>query len=346
MDESSTSQVESGTSVSHGHTEEHAPTSPRAPRTHAVPMEAASYAGYFSRERAPVLHIESGDRLVLTVPEANWFLAEQTRPLRQEQLESWDARRDQDDGHCLVGPFYVEGAEPGMTLEVQILDVEPGNWGWSGAEQNDTDWGRKLDLPPDSWLGMLWDIDSTGFARNQQGDRVRTRPFPGVVGMPPNLPGRHSTVPPRYCGGNLDCRELVAGSTLYLPVSVTGALVSFGDGHAAQGDGEVSGVALECPLTRLEVELHLHREQTIPGPRAQTPAGKIAFGFHEDLGEAWAAALANMVDWMTALYGISRLRATALASLCVDLRITQVVNQVCGVHALLREDDLEVGRDC
>ena len=96
MDESSTSQVESGTSVSHGHTEEHAP---RSPRTHTVPMEAASYAGYFSRDRAPVMHIESGDRLVLTVPEANWFLPEQTKPLRQEQLESWDARQQQDDGH-------------------------------------------------------------------------------------------------------------------------------------------------------------------------------------------------------------------------------------------------------
>lgn len=314
-------------------------------RTHTIPMRPESYAGYFSRERAPAEHVRSGDRLVLSIPEANWFRHQQVRPLRQEQLDAWDARRPEDEGHCMVGPFHVEGAEPGMTLEVQILKVEAGSWGWSGAEQNDTDWGRKLRLPPDSWLGMLWDIQADGFARNQLGDRVRTRPFPGVIGMPPNEPGHHSTVPPRNCGGNLDCRELIAGSTLYLPVSVPGALVSFGDGHALQGDGEVSGVALECPLERLEVELHLHRDQVIPGPRAETPAGKIAFGFHQDLNQAWADALANMVSWMTELYGISRLRAVALASLCVDLRITQVVNQVCGVHAILREEDLEVGLD-
>jgi acetamidase/formamidase len=289
-------------------------------------------------------HIRSGDRLVLDIPEANWFGAEQAKPLSHEGLNTWGARKPEDEGHCMVGPFHIEGAEPGMSLEVRILEVIPGDWGWSGAEQNDTPWGRKLGLPEDSWLGLLWDIDArSGFAQNQLGDRVRIRPFPGVIGMPPNLPGRHSTVPPRVCGGNLDCRELIAGSTLFLPISVAGALISFGDGHALQGDGEVSGVAVECPLRRLEVEVHLHRDRTLPGPRAETAAGKIAFGFHEDMDQAWASALDNMILWMMSLYGISRLRAVALASLCVDLRITQVVNQVCGVHAILREQDLELG---
>jgi len=307
-------------------------------------MEPAFYAGFFSRDREPVRTIRSGDRLALQIPEANWFRPEQVKPLSHNKLEAWEARGPEDQGHCLVGPFRVEGAEPGMCLEVRILDVQTGDWGWSGAEQNDTNWGRKLGLPEDSWLGLLWNIDPTeGYARNQLGDRVRVRPFPGVIGMPPDLPGRHSTVPPRTCGGNLDCKELTKGSTLFLPVSVTGALLSFGDGHALQGDGEVSGVAIECPLRRLEVEVHLHRSLSLSAPRAETAAGKIAFGFHADLNLAWAAALDNMLDWMGELYGISRVRAVALASLCVDLRVTQVVNQVCGVHAILREQDLQVG---
>jgi len=143
-------------------------------------MSPGSYAGYFSRDRKPVKHIRSGDRLVLEIPEANWFKLDQPRPLQQETLEVWDARTPEDEGHCMVGPFHIEGAEPGMTLEVRILEVQTGNWGWSGAEQNDTEWGRKLDLPEDSWLGMLWDIDTrSGIARNQLADRVRIRPFPG-----------------------------------------------------------------------------------------------------------------------------------------------------------------------
>ncbi|MEE2829354.1 MAG: acetamidase/formamidase family protein, partial [Myxococcota bacterium] len=282
---------------------------------------------------------------VLDIPESNWFLAEQERPLHQGGLRPWDARSPEDEGHCLVGPFYVEEARPGMTLEVRVLEVVPGSWGWSGVESNDSPWGRRLLLPDDTWLGLLWEIDvDAGTATNHLGDRVRTRPFPGVIGMPPNQPGRHSTVPPRYCGGNLDCRELIAGSRLFLPVPVEGGLVSFGDGHALQGDGEVSGVAVECPLRRLEVELHLHPNMALTAPRAETPAGKIAFGIHKDMNEAWALALDNMVCWIMEIHGISRARAVALASLCVDLRITQVVNQVCGVHAVLREEDLTIGQ--
>lgn len=347
MDELSATLPEPGSSE-HSSPTADSPASSSAgstPRTHEIPLEPSVFAGYFSRDRTPVRRIRSGDRLVLDIPEANWFRSEQPKPLKHDSLEPWDARGPEDQGHCLAGPFHIEGAQPGMTLEVRIIDVVPGDWGWSGAEQNDTPWGRRLGLTEDSWLGLLWSIDAdAGFARNQLGDRVRIRPFPGVVGMPPNLPGRHSTVPPRVCGGNLDCRELVAGATLFLPISVEGALVSFGDGHALQGDGEVSGVAVECPLRRLEVEMHLHEDLEIPAPRAETPAGKIAFGLHEDMNEAWALALDNMLKWMMELHGISRLRATALASLCVDLRVTQVVNQVCGVHAILREDDLNVGQ--
>jgi acetamidase/formamidase len=153
--------------------------------------------------------------------------------------------------------------------------------------------------------------------------------------MPPAEPGEHSTIPPRpEGGGNIDCRELVAGSTLYLPVTVPDALLCLGDGHAAQGDGEVSGTAIECAMTT-EVVVDLVTSPPVPGIHAETPAGRITFGFNHDLDEAMGDALAAMLAWMEGLYGLTRTAALALAGPTVDLRITQVVNDVWGVHAVL-----------
>jgi acetamidase/formamidase len=160
------------------------------------------------------------------------------------------------------------------------------------------------------------------------------RPFVGNLGMPPAEPGRHSTFPPRFCGGNLDCKELVAGSTLYLPIAVAGGLFSLGDGHAVQGDGEVSGPALECPMERVSVTFTLLNDMPLRMPQADTPAGWLAFGVHEDLDEAMWLALDGMLDALERR-GYDRKEALMLASLTVDLRITQIVNGMKGVHAIL-----------
>jgi acetamidase/formamidase len=165
----------------------------------------------------------------------------------------------------------------------------------------------------------------------------------GILGMPPDEPGRHSTFPPRFCGGNIDCKELIAGSSLYLPIAVDGGLFSVGDGHALQGDGEVAGPALECPMERVEVELHLHPNMRLARPRANTPAGWVTFGFHEDLNEAMLVALGDMLDLMQELHGFARKEALSLASLLVDLHVTQIVNGVRGVHALLPHGALSLG---
>jgi acetamidase/formamidase len=156
--------------------------------------------------------------------------------------------------------------------------------------------------------------------------------------MPPPEPGRHSTIPPYWHGGNLDCKELVAGSTLYLPVPVEGGLFSVGDGHAAQGDGEVSGTAIECPIERADLTLDLREDlfgRPLTTPVARTPAGWVAMGLGDDLDEAAAEALDAMLGVLTALHGVSRSEALALASVAVDLRITQVANRTFGVHAVL-----------
>jgi acetamidase/formamidase len=135
-------------------------------------------------------------------------------------------------------------------------------------------------------------------------------------------------------GGNIDCKELVAGSTLYLPVSVPGALLSLGDGHAAQGDGEVAGTAIECGMTT-ELRLELISGAPVPGVHAVTPAGRITFGFSPDLNAAMGDALDAMLGWLQGLYRLDKAAALAVASPIVDLRVTQVANQSWGVHALL-----------
>ena len=171
---------------------------------------------------------------------------------------------------------------------------------------------------------------------DQYGHAVRLRPFMGVLGMPPAEAGWHRTAPPRPCGGNLDCKELIAGSTLYLPIAVPLGLFSVGDGHAAQGDGEVSGTAIECPMERVRLTFDLLPDLRLTTPRAETPAGWLTLGMATDLHEAAMIALDAMVDLLGERLGLVRREALALASVAVDLHVTQLVNGgVLGVHALL-----------
>jgi acetamidase/formamidase len=153
--------------------------------------------------------------------------------------------------------------------------------------------------------------------------------------MPPPEPGEHSTIPPRRWGGNIDCKLLVAGTTLYLPVPVDGALLMAGDGHGAQGDGEVSGTAIECPVERATLALDVV-DLELRSPIARTPDAWLAFGFDEDLDAAAEQATQTMLDLMERELAVGRAEALAVASVSVDLAVTQVVNQVKGVHAILR----------
>jgi acetamidase/formamidase len=239
-------------------------------------------------------------------------------------------------GHCLTGPIEVRGARPGDMLALRLLSLRPGDWGWTVAGARDTPVTRRLGLAggPPSWL--LWDLDpDAGQGRTEGGFTRSLAPFLGVMGVPPAEPGEHSTIPPRAaCGGNIDCRELVAGTTLFLPVTVPGALLYLGDGHAAQGDGEVGGTAIECPMTT-EAVVSLAPGRPLGTIHAEAPAGRITFGFDADLNVAMGDALDAMVSWMQVLSGVGKATALALASTCVDLRITQVANQTWGVHAVL-----------
>jgi acetamidase/formamidase len=310
-----------------------------------ISPERATLHGHFSRDLPPCLKINSGDTVRFRTLEAGWSLAPRRSEERDEERAFFEPRDQEiDSGHALCGPVFIQDAEPGMTLEVRIDAVLPENWGYVYAGGWKTPLNDRLGVSQEGVIHN-WALDTdTMTARNQQGYTVRMRPFLGVMGMPENVPGRQSTTPPRRTGGNLDCKELVAGSSLFLPIAVPGGLFSAGDGHAAQGDGEVSGLAIECPMAQVDLTFFLHSNLSLTLPRAETPAGKLTLGFGETLDEAMGNALDAMLDWMGELYGLSRPDALALASVAVDLHVTQVVNGVQGVHALLPHDALLIGK--
>ena len=299
-------------------------------RRHSLLPSPGTVTDVFDPGKPPVLTIDPGDTVVAGSLDASGYLTRQRYPgdNRPRMLSA-------DRGHCLTGPIAVTGARPGDVLSVRFTSLRPADWGWTVAGARETRLTRRLGISgAPSWL--LWEIDDDGGqAYSDRGHTVPIAPFLGVVGMPPAEPGEHSTRPPRARGGgNIDCRDLVAGSTLYLPVTVPGARLCLGDGHAAQGDGEVSGTAIECAMTT-EVVVDLAPGPPVPGIHAETPAGRITFGFSRDLNEAMGDALDAMVTWMQAVFGLARTDALALAGPTVDLRITQVANDVWGVHAVL-----------
>lgn len=303
--------------------------------THRLDPTPETVTDVFSRDLPPVLTVEPGDTLVVRTLDASGRLERQRTP-GETTPQLLGNRR----GHCLAGPIAVRGAEPGMMLAVRLVSLRPDTWGWTVLPGGDDAKNKRLGLVSERATHLLWELDADKLTgTNQHGLTVDLAPFLGVVGLSPAAPGEHSTIPPRACGGNLDCRELVAGSTLFLPVEVSGGLLYAGDGHGAQGDGEVCGTAVECGMTT-ELVVDLVTEPPIPTAHALTPAGRVTFGLDSDLNEATMRALDAMLDWMSVLYDVDRRTAMALASSCVSMRVTQIANEVWGVHALLPEGAL------
>ena len=301
---------------------------------HILEPERRTLHGHFSNALPAALTVESGDTVRFSTLDAGWGL-EPFADLRARQFEP--RIPGLDDGHALSGPVEIRGARPGMVLQIEIGTLIPGSWGFNTA-------GGPRAGSLNTYLGVAegerkwldWTLDSeTMIGRSSTGHSVALSPFLGVMGMPPSEAGVHQTAPPRNCGGNIDCKELVQGTTLYLPIPVAGAYFSTGDGHAAQGDGEVGGTAIECPMVQADLTFHLRDDLRLTTPRAKTATAWLTFGFHRDLNEATRLALADMLTLMSQLLQIDRKDALALASVVVDLRVTQIVNGVCGVHAVL-----------
>ncbi len=286
--------------------------------------------GQFSRELAPVLTVASGSTVEFSTLDVSW------RSGPSERFPFEDCERDR--GPALHGPVAVRGALPGQVLEILIESVEPGPWGWNtggGPGFLQRSLNRALGVSDQEVCRLSWELRAgEGVC---EGHRVRLRPFLGVMGMPEDVPGWQNGFHPRSTGGNMDCRELVAGSTLFLPIAVPGGLLSVGDAHALQSDGESGGTGIECAATS-RLRLTVRSDMSLGGPLIRTASGWVTLGFGRSLDEASVAALSAMLSWMSERRGWSRSRALAMASLRVDLRVTQIVNEVVGVHALWEDE--------
>lgn len=298
---------------------------------HRLEPEVGTVCDSYSPSHPPVSTIEPGDTLLVRSLDAWGHLAAQTYPGEPQPL-MFPAKR----GHCLVGPIAVRGAAVGQCLSIHFKSLSTDSWGFTSAGGRDNPLNRRLGTATCDPSFLLWELDSAArTGRNQHGHQVELAPFLGVVGVAPPEPGEHSTIPPRTIGaGNLDCRQLTEGSTLFIPVAVPDALLYVGDGHAAQGDGEVGGNAIETGMTS-ELVVELLDEAPVPGVHALSPSGRITFGFNADLNLATGDALDQMLTWLQALLQLDRPAALAVASTALDLRVTQVANQSWGVHAVL-----------
>lgn len=318
-------------------------TSARAqkqPQTHDLKLVPANvHWGYYDGRIKPVLKVASGDIVRVETMVARGIERLRLAGVPDEEIpESLKvverAVTDRGPGlHPLTGPIHVEGAEPGDVLEARILGFEflhPYGAGGFIPEA-----GALPDEFPYARFRLVRFNIPAGTAEFTPGITLRLAPFFGSIGVaPPSILGRISSGPPGPHTGNLDNKELVAGSTLYLPVHVPGALVSMGDGHALQGDGEVSLTALETSL-RGTVQLTARKGRRLRWPRAETPSHYITMGLHPDLDEAARLATREMIDFLTTEKGLSREDAYVLCSLAADLHVTQIVDGTKGVHAMI-----------
>lgn len=305
-------------------------------KKYILKAEEANVHGSFSNEYKPVLTIESGDSVEFQTLDIGWGYS----PAKGEERVLFKSReKEEKPGHPILGPVAINGAKPGMVLEVKINDIVPGWYGWNVAGGTNSWQNQAMGLTEAEQVVLNWELDvKTMTGRVELKNRtfsVGLSPFMGLMAVAPAEPGVHSTIPPRLYGGNIDCKELVRGSSLFLPIGVEGALFSVGDGHAVQGDGEISGTAIECPMELVDLTFVVRDDMKLNMPRANTPSGWVTFGFSEDLNEAAATALAEMNQLIQDFFGVNGSEASGLMSVAVDLRVTQVVNGVKGVHAVL-----------
>ena len=243
------------------------------------------------------------------------------------------AKLDLGRVNLVTGPVYIDGAQPGDALKVTVLSFRPSGWGWTG---NIPGFGLLTDQFPDAHLHH-WNYDpSTAVSvMYGPGGRVPLKPMCGTIGVAPAEPGLHSIIPPRNVGGNMDIRDIAEGTELYLPVEVAGAIFSVGDTHAAQGDGEVCGTAIESPID-VALKFELIKGANLCMPRYVTPGPvsrhldskgyEVTTGIGPDLMTGARMAVSEMVELLSRRYGYSPIDAYMLCSVCADLRISSIVD--------------------
>jgi acetamidase/formamidase len=312
-----------------------------APRTHRLEVTPSTVAyGYYWSEAQPVLRIASGDivdvdTLLTNTPQGlqrAGVAAEKIQASLRAVVEEVTGERRGPGGHILTGPIYVEGAQPGDVLEVNVLSIDlPLDYGYNGCN------GFLPDNCDKALPAKIIALDRrTMTAEFLPGIVIPLRPFFGSMGVAPAADaGRVSSNPPGRHAGNLDNRELVAGSTLYIPVFVPGALFEIGDGHAAQGDGEVDQTAIETSL-RGRLRLTVRKDMKLTWPRAETPTDYISMATDPDLTVATRGAIQEMIDFIVAEKHLTQHQAYQLVSIAGNVAVTQLVDKPNhGVHVRL-----------
>lgn len=272
---------------------------------------------------APVLRVAPGETVELAALEASGGRI--TPASRHADVLTLDA----EHANPVTGPLWIEGAAPGDALVVDVLEFALSGWGWTAIIPG-------FGLLAEDFTAPCLHLSSYDDRRVEFTPEIHlpTRPFAGTLGVAPAEPGRHSAIPPRSVGGNLDCRDIVAGARLWLPVAVPGALFSLGDTHAAQGDGEVCGTAVETPLT-VRLRFDLAKDARLRAPRLELPAAAappppsgqaVTFGIGADLHAAARDAVRAMIDLLGAEYRLCPELAYCVCSVAAHLRISELVN--------------------
>ena len=289
--------------------------------------------GFFDAKLPPRLTVDSGDTVVVDTVSGWPEVAPDPALYRPDHYEIATKLKPVLGAHILTGPIAVRGAEPGDTLEVRIKAIKlTADWGWSVIRP------LRGSLPEDFPEFQRWTIPIDRERMTTKlawGPTIPLQPFFGILATAPRPAyGRISSIEPREFGGNVDCKEYVAGTSVFLPVFVPGANFSAGDGHAVQGDGEVCLTALETCLEGT-FELVLHKGLKLAMPRALTPTHYITLGFDTDLDDAAKQALRDMIAWLVQMKGWKREEAYVFCSLACDLHVTQLVDGNKGVHAMV-----------
>lgn len=295
--------------------------------------------GYYSAAAKPVLHVKSGDTVTIDTMITNSPDRLAAAGVKPDQVEPelraiYEKVKDKGPGgHILTGPIYVDGAEPGDALEIRILKIIPRiPYAYNGFSP-----GRGFlpdEFPQARTLIIPFDLQRN-VAQFAPHIEIPMRPFFGSMGVaPPPSAGRISSAPPGIHAGNLDNKDLVAGTTLYIPVHAPGALFEVGDGHAGQGNGEVDITALETSLTGT-FQFVVRKDLHLKWPRAETPTHFIVMGIDEDLTAAMKIAVHESIDFLMSEKHLSREDAYMLSSVAVDFDVTQVVDGTKGVHGMI-----------
>ncbi|NLB52392.1 MAG: acetamidase/formamidase family protein [Syntrophomonadaceae bacterium] len=301
-------------------------------KTHYCP-DIVHYAWDNSLE--PIINVSSGDTVIYEFRDAG------DRQIVPGSTNEDIRNYDWDRSYPLNGPVHIKGAEPGDTLEIEILDLHTKGWGWTGVMPG---FGLLNDEFTEAFL-KVFEFGNDEFIEFREDIHIPVEPFLGIMGVAPAEPGKISSAPPDKHGSNMDIKHLTKGTRLLLPVLVPGALFSAGDGHAVQGDGEVCLTAVECPLYGA-LKFSLLKGKTIPGPQFITPPGSltrrteskgyyVTTGIGKDLVQCSKDALLAMIDHIVQEYNMSRYDAYVLCSLTLDLKISEIVDPNFVVSAYL-----------